>query len=55
MTDESNMPGVADAALYILRMAIDDLGSCRLEPEDMRELDQYIIRLRQILKKNHRV
>lgn len=51
MTDDGNMIDITNA-LYGLRMAIDDLGSCWLEPRDMRELEQCIIRLHQLLKKH---
>lgn len=50
MTDDANTMDCA-AALYHLRVAIDDLGSVWLTPSDMRELEQSIIRLHQLLKK----
>ena len=51
MTDEGNMMECG-AALYRLRSAIDEFGSLWLEPSDMRELEQCIIRLHQLLKKH---
>jgi hypothetical protein len=50
MSDDANMLDCA-SALYKLRIAIDDLGSCWLVPDDMRELEHCIIRLHQLLKK----
>lgn len=51
MTDDGNMMDVADA-LYKLRIVVDDLDSYWLKPSDLREIEQSIIRLHQLLKRH---
>lgn len=52
MTDDGNMLDCA-AGLYDLGNAIDTLESCRgIERKELREIEQYTIRLHQLLKKH---
>lgn len=51
MTDDANILDVANA-LYALRIAIDEIGVVWLEPGDIREVEQSIIRLHNLLRKH---
>lgn len=52
MTDDANMLDCA-AGLYDLGNSIDTLESCRgFEPKELREIEQYTIRLHNLLKKH---
>lgn len=51
MTDDGNMMDVADA-LYKLRTVIDDLDSHWLDRRDLRDIEQSIIRLHNLVRKH---